>query len=171
MSVTSGWDLGSEADRETGWNRTVPLGVAGVTRRGPLHERAAGWLWVVRFQGAIGGFRPSRSCPERDPHFNSEEPSRRWDAGDFSILWQGRCPDDPGVGCAAKNRTCEAVGLVDRPAERSRCNVSRTGQVTETLASRALAPRHKGQVIDAPEPRDRSAERSRCNAPRTGRGR
>jgi hypothetical protein len=41
MAVTSGWDLGSEADREAGWGRTVPLGVAGVTRRGPLDERAA----------------------------------------------------------------------------------------------------------------------------------
>jgi hypothetical protein len=53
--------------------------------------------------------------------------------------------------CDAKNRTCETVGLVDRPAERSRCNVSRTGRVTETLASRGLAPRYKGEVIYDPE--------------------
>jgi hypothetical protein len=32
-----------------------------------------------------------------------------------------------GVGCAAKNRAYEVVGLVDRPAERSRCNALRTG--------------------------------------------
>jgi hypothetical protein len=40
----------------------------------------------------------------------------------------------------------------NRSAEHSRCNVSRTGQVTVTLAFRALAPRHMGQVIDDPEP-------------------
>jgi hypothetical protein len=60
MAVTSGWDLGSEADREAGWGRTVPLGVAGVTRRGPLDEGAACWLWVVRFQG-VGDGHPKRS--------------------------------------------------------------------------------------------------------------
>jgi hypothetical protein len=47
MSVTSGWDLGSEADREAGWGRTVPLGVAGVTRRGPLDERGDGDVGVA----------------------------------------------------------------------------------------------------------------------------
>jgi hypothetical protein len=36
MAVTSGWDLGSQADREAGWDQTVPLSVAGVTRRGPV---------------------------------------------------------------------------------------------------------------------------------------
>jgi hypothetical protein len=60
MAVTSGWDLGSEADRQAGWGRTVPLGVAGVTRRGPVDERAACCLWVVRFQG-VGDGHPRRS--------------------------------------------------------------------------------------------------------------
>jgi hypothetical protein len=54
--------------------------------------------------------------------------------------------------CDAKNRTCEAVGVVERSAERSRCNALRTGRVTETLASRGLAPRYKGEVIYDPEP-------------------
>jgi hypothetical protein len=31
-----GWDVGSEADREAGWGRTVPLCVAGVTHRGQV---------------------------------------------------------------------------------------------------------------------------------------
>jgi hypothetical protein len=43
MSVTSGWDLGSEADKEARWGRTVPLGVAGVTRRGPVMSVTSGW--------------------------------------------------------------------------------------------------------------------------------
>jgi hypothetical protein len=41
----------------------------------------------------------------------------------------------------------------DRSAERSRCNVSRTGWVTVTLASQFLAPSLKGQVIYDPESR------------------
>jgi hypothetical protein len=43
MAVTSGWGLGSQADREAGWDRTVPLGVAGVTRRGPVDGSDVGW--------------------------------------------------------------------------------------------------------------------------------
>jgi hypothetical protein len=39
----------------------------------------------------------------------------------------------------------------DRSAERSRCNVSRTGRLAVTLASQFLAPKLKGQVISAPE--------------------
>jgi hypothetical protein len=60
MAVTSGRDLGSEVDREAGWDRTVPLSVAGVTRCGPLDERAACCLWVVRFQG-VGDGHPKRA--------------------------------------------------------------------------------------------------------------
>jgi hypothetical protein len=40
----------------------------------------------------------------------------------------------------------------DRSAERSRCNVSRTGRLTVTLASQFLAPKLKGQVIYDPDP-------------------
>jgi hypothetical protein len=47
MAVTSGWDLGSQADREAEGDRTVPLGVAGVTRRGPVDGSDVGLgRWV-----------------------------------------------------------------------------------------------------------------------------
>jgi hypothetical protein len=41
----------------------------------------------------------------------------------------------------------EAGWSRDRSAESNRCNVSRTGRMTVTLASQFLAPRLKGQVI------------------------
>jgi hypothetical protein len=53
MAVMSGWDLGSEADRAAGWGRTVALGVAGVTRRGPADSSNVGLRRWVR-----GGTKP-----------------------------------------------------------------------------------------------------------------
>jgi hypothetical protein len=47
MTVTWGWDVGSEADKEAGWGRTVRLSVAGVTRRGPVDDSDVGLgRWV-----------------------------------------------------------------------------------------------------------------------------